>query len=421
MPETSIGSMKYLTFEGKTVRILVTSSRNTFALDIIRKLGSLGHEVYASDTYHGSVGSHSKYLAGHSITASPRFETDQFIADIAQIVETHGIELIIPTFEEVFYLSARVSDLPPSVKLFAGNFVKLAHLHDKASFKRLVIEAGVPVPETVVVTNEGELHAAIDRFPKFFARAAFSRGGVGLLTNTGPLAGKMEVSDCHPTPEQPWLVQPFVEGPMVCTYSTIVDGRVTAHCTYRAPEQWAHSTGITFLAVDSTDTLAYTQRIIETLDPHFTGQLSFDFVDNDGDLYAIECNPRPTNGVILLGAEEFERALTGESSETFVVEPGVERQVSIAVLADAFTEPLKHLNKTLHDLVHVQDVGAGWHDSLAMLWSPATLIHGAKLSQGQHKELLAALGDDIVWNGEPIDEMSAEDAVALEAVHEQRG
>lgn len=402
------------------MRVLVTSSRNTFALDIIRKLGSLGHTVVASDTYGGAVGSHSKYLAAHALTASPRFDTDRFIDDINRIVAEHEIELIIPTFEEVFYLAARIADLPAGVRLFSGSFDSLARLHDKASFKRLVVEAGVPVPETVVATDEESLKEAIERFPRYFARAAFSRGGVGLLTNTGPLAGNFAVEDCKPTPDQPWLVQPFVDGPMVCTYSTIVNGRVTSHCTYRAPEQWAHSTGITFLAIDSTDTLAYTQRIVDALGEDFTGQLSFDFVDNDGQLYAIECNPRPTNGVILLEADDFAKALTGDVSEPIVVEPGVERQVSLAVLADAFVEPLRHLPTSLHDLLHVKDVGAGWHDSLAMLWSPATLVHGAKLGRGQHKELLGALGDDIVWNGEPIDGMTEADAEALESVHAQR-
>lgn len=402
------------------MRVLVTSSRNTFALDIIRKLGSLGHTVVAADTYGGASGSHSKYLAGHAVTASPRFATDEFIADINRIVAEYDIDMIIPTFEEAFYLSARVADLPDSVTLFAGRFAKLAQLHDKASFQRLVKEAGVPIPETIVVTNREELLTAIDRYPRYFGRAAFSRGGVALLTNTGPLAGQMAVEDCHPTEEQPWLVQPFVDGPMVCTYSTIVDGRVTSHCTYRAPEQWAHSTGIAFLAVDSTDTLDYTQRIIDTLDPGFTGQLSFDFVDNDGQLYAIECNPRPTNGVILLEAEQLEQALTGANAAPFIVEPGVERQISLAVLADAFTEPLKHLPTSMHDLIHVKNVGSGWHDSIAMMWSPATLVHGAKLSRGQHVAVLEALGDDIVWNGEPIAGMTEADAAALEDVHEQR-
>ena len=63
-----------------------------------------------------------------------------------------------------------------------------------------------------------------------------------------------------------------------------------------------------------------------------------------------------------------------------------------SLLADAFTEPLSHLPKTLHDLLHVRDVGAGWWDGAAMLWSPATIVHGAKISHGDRKEILAALG-----------------------------
>lgn len=402
------------------MRILITSSRNTFALDMIRKLGSVGHTVVASDTYPGAIGSHSKYLAAHAVTASPRFDTDQFIADISKIVDEHEIDLIIPSFEEAFYLSARVGDLPARAQLFTGRFEKLARLHDKASFQRLAEDAGVPIPETVVATSDEELRDAIARFPRFFARAAFSRGGVGLLTNTGPLAGKVPVEACKPTPEQPWLVQPFVDGPMVCTYSTVVNGRVTAHSTYRAPEQWANSTGIEFLAIDSTDTLAYTERLVAALGGDYNGQLSFDFVNHDGQLYAIECNPRSTNGVILLEADELSEGLQGTTETTTVVEPGVSREVSLAVLADAFTKPLKHLPTSLHDLIHVKDIGKGWHDGIAMMWSPATLVHGAKLAHGKHQAILAALGEDIVWNGEPIDGMTASDAEALEAVHAQR-
>ncbi|NLA29019.1 MAG: carbamoyl-phosphate synthase large subunit, partial [Propionibacterium sp.] len=214
------------------MRVLVTSSRNTFALDLVRKLGDAGNYVVAADTYAGAMGSHSKYVAAHAVTASPRFETDQFIADICKIVQDHDLDTIIPTFEEAFYLAARVADLPEGVQLLTGSFDKLARLHDKGSFQRLAQQAGVPIPETVVVSSDDELHAAIDRFPQYFARAVFSRGGVGLLTNTGPLAGRMSVDDCHPTPDQPWLVQPFTDGPMVCSYSMIVDGKVTGQCTY---------------------------------------------------------------------------------------------------------------------------------------------------------------------------------------------
>lgn len=402
------------------MRVLITSSRNPFALDIVRKLGSADHVVVASDCYPGASGSHSKYLAGHAVTASPRFETDQFLADINDIIMRFGIEVVLPTFEEAFYLSARARDLPAGVQLFTGGFENLARLHDKASFQRVAQLAGVPVPETVVATDQAELQAAIDRFPQYFARAAFSRGGVALLTNTGPLAGQIAVEDCVPTADQPWLVQPFVDGPMVCSYSVVVDGRVTGHCTYRAPEQWAHSTGISFLAVDSTETLGHAQRIVDTLDPTYTGQLSFDYVDHDGQLFAIECNPRTTDGVILMEAAHLSDALSGGPTEPLVVTPGVERGIRPAMLADCFAEPLKHLPISVHDLFHVRGVDAGWRDAAPALWAPASLVHGAKLNRGEHQAVLAALADDIVWNGDTITGMPPEDAAALAAVHAAR-
>jgi hypothetical protein len=77
----------------------------------------------------------------------------------------------------------------------------------------------------VVVTSDVELAEAIRRFDRYFGRAVFSRGGVDLLTNTGPLAGVLDPVDVHPTPQLPWVVQPFVEGETVCTYATVHRGR----------------------------------------------------------------------------------------------------------------------------------------------------------------------------------------------------
>ena len=131
---------------------------------------------------------------------------------------------------------------------------------------------------------------AIAEFPQFFARAAFSRGGVALLTNTGPLAGQVAVEDCHPSTDQPWLVQEFESGPMVCTYSTLHDGAVTAHCTYRAPHQWEHSTGISFLGIDGHPTLEVVRKFAEPM--QYTGQLSFDFVESGDELFLIESQPQ---------------------------------------------------------------------------------------------------------------------------------
>ncbi len=402
------------------MRILVTSSRNTFALDLIRKLGKQGHVVFAADTYAGAMGNHSKFAAGHTAVASPTFDTDQFIEDINQFVSENDIELIVPTFEEAFYLAARRDDLVDGVEVFTGDFDKLALLHDKVSFQNLCEKAGVPIPETVVATDKKTLEEAIARFPQYFARAAFSRGGVALLTNTGPLAGQLDIADVEPTQAQPWIVQPFVDGPMVCSYATVVDGKVTAASTYRAPEQWAHSTGIGFISDDSHQTVEFTQKIVDALDPHYTGQLSFDFVDHDGQLMAIECNPRSTNGTLMLSAEQVAKGITGDTDTPLLAEPGQEVEIKAAVIAGAFAPGVKNRSKKIKKALAGTDTSRGWHDSFATMWAPASLVHGLKLKKGKHQAALEALGADIVWDGGPIVGMSDSDAQALEDVHEQR-
>jgi glutathione synthase/RimK-type ligase-like ATP-grasp enzyme len=92
-----------------------------------------------------------------------------------------------------------------------------AEAHDKGAFERLVRKLGLPIPETVLVASDDELRDAADRFEKYLARGVFSRGGVCCLTNTGPLAGALEIDDVHPTPASPWLVQPYLDGETVCT------------------------------------------------------------------------------------------------------------------------------------------------------------------------------------------------------------
>src|SRR5512143_2726129 len=84
------------------MRVLITSSRMPHALDEIRKFGHEGHEVYATDTFRTSPGSHSKYVKASFITAPPAYDPGRFLEDIAAIARARGIELIVPGSEEVF-------------------------------------------------------------------------------------------------------------------------------------------------------------------------------------------------------------------------------------------------------------------------------------------------------------------------------
>jgi len=389
----------------------VTSSRMPFALGIIRKLADAGHEVWASDDYGMSPGSHSRFLAGHFVTASPRDDTEGFIGDLERIVAEQEIEAIVPAFEEVFYIATRHDRLASQTRLVASPFATLARLHDKASFQRLVTRLGLPTPSTVVACSDDELTEAIERYPRYFARAAFSRGGVSLLTNTGPLAGSMAIGDCHPTESSPWLVQQFVDGPTLCTYSTVHDGKVSGHCMYRIPRQWRHSTGIQFESIDGTESLSLIEPIVAELG--YTGQISFDFVQTPNGLTLIECNPRATDGALLMSSDAIAGALLDPGPEPVSVAAGEQVQLDLAVLGDGFSDHMKHLPASIADLARIHDADDGWHDPLPTLYSALALAHFEGRSLHEHEKLFIAMAGDISWDGEPIEGMSAADSRLL--------
>jgi hypothetical protein len=389
----------------------VTSSRMPFALDAIRKLGERGHEVYASDSYAASPGSHSRFLAGHFTTPSPAGDPEGFAAGIERIAAENEIELVLPMFEEVFYLAARHERLSAVTRLYAPPFRTLAQVHDKGTFQELCDKLEIRTPRTVLAHTRDELGEAIGRFPEYFARAAFSRGGVGLLTNTGPLAGHLSPDDCHPTEANPWLVQEFVGGPMHCTYSALHHGRVASHMSYRAPRQWEHSTGIQFLSVDPGDTLPTVERLGQELG--WDGQMSLDFIETSEGLVMIECNPRPTDGVLLITAEELERGLLSPQETTSMVPAGREAQLDFAVFAQIFKEPLREAPKSIHDLARIAGTDQGWRDAMPKLYSFLALCRFEKLSLRDREQLFVAMADGITWDGDPIPGLPPDDAAYL--------
>jgi hypothetical protein len=393
------------------MRVLITSSRMPFALDAIRKLGERGHEVYASDSYEASPGNHSHYLAGHFVTASPSDDPAGFAADVERIAAENEIEVVLPIFEDVFYLAAQHERLSAVTKLYAPPFRTLAQVHDKGTFQELCDRLEIRTPQTVLAHSPDELTDAIGRFPAYFARAAFSRGGIGLLTNTGPLAGHLQPGDCHPTQANPWLVQEFVHGPMQCTYSALHQGKVASHMSYRAPRQWEHSTGIQFLSVDAKDTLPLVELLGTDLE--WDGQMSLDFIETDDGLVMIECNPRPTDGVLLMSAEELERGLLAPDQDVLLVPPGREEQLDFAVCAQIFREPLQEAPKTIHDLARIHGTDRGWRDSMPKLYSFLALCRFERLSLKDREQLFVAMADGITWDGQSIPGLPPDDAAYL--------
>lgn len=389
------------------MRVLITSVRLPFGLDMVRKFGEGGHEVYTAETFTTAPGSHSKFVKEDLLVPSPTYETLAFIDRLKEIIRSRSIELLVPCFEEAFYIAAHLGEISELTGVFLSPIDTLKRLHNKASFVALTQELGIPIPRTTVVRSQDELRQAMQDYENFFARAVFSRGGVELFTDTGPLAGKIKLEDCHPTQENPWLVQDFVRGKDICSYSTAHHGKIVAHSCYEHEKTIEHAGGIVFNTVDEPQSFEIARKYIEGTGYH--GQISFDYMKNDDGLTMVECNPRPTAGLIMMSSEEYVGAvLRPDTDDPLVVEAGRREQIGIAILRDMFRDP-GEIPHDLHLLLSgTQDVYThkdDWLPGIYQILSYTHVIafrHRLHVRKHSHSDIMAAQFYDISYNGQDI-------------------
>ncbi len=387
-------------------KVLVTTSRMPFAVDEIHKLGECGNEVTAADTFAAAPGSHSRFATRHVEVPAPKQETAAFIDAVVRILDEYEIDWLLPAFEEVFYLAAHRDRLEGRAELFFPDFDTLARVHDKVSFAQLCRDLGLPVAESITVTSDAELADALGKWEHWFARAAFGRGGLDIITNTGPLAAESDPSQVHPTSDDPWLVQEFLQGVDRCSWSVVHEGRIALHSTYEHPLEIDDRGGIVFESVDAPETLDAASRIVEELG--WTGQVSFDYlVTDDGVHHMVECNPRPTSGCTIATGAELDAALFEPTGETVVVPAGRKKMIKEAVLRDM----VLHLRRAKDDAEAAKGAGGVYdqeHDHLPLLYTVLSLQHVRHyrkelgLDHATREDLMAAQFFDVDWDGTPI-------------------
>ncbi len=383
--------------------VLVTSSRMPYAIEEIRKLGRAGHRAYASDTFRAAPGSHSKYAVEHFVTARPTERPEAFVDDVVAILREHTIHRLMPSFEEALHLARERQRIEALTEPFFPSFEVLHRLHDKVAFVALAEELGLRTPRTFVARTAAELEAATRELGTYFARQAFSRAGVQLLTNRGPLAGAVELEDCAPTPENPFVVQEFVEGEDVCTFSICHHGRVTGHATYVHPLTLEHSGGIVFDSIVDDEGLEIVRRVVDATGYH--GRVSFDFLRTPTGLVLVECNPRPTAGLTLMPDAMYDDALMDRHPERTLVAPaGARRLLSLGVLRNMavdWSEAPRDLEALLSD---GRDIYADPHDFLPMVWQVVAygrvIGYRIRARRMQRSDLMQGYFWDICWNGE---------------------
>jgi hypothetical protein len=99
----------------------------------------------------------------------------------------------------------------------------------------------------------------------------------------------------------PLIAKGYLRGQEICTYSICHSGRITAHTAYPSTFTAGQGATIVFQHIDHPAIFQWVKTFVAR--NHFTGQIAFDFMQTpDGQIFALECNPRATSGAHLLAS-----------------------------------------------------------------------------------------------------------------------
>lgn len=297
------------------MRVLVTGARLPAALEIASGLNRLGVEVFAADSLFFSPAGASCSIIQYLRFPSPRFSFNEFRIAILGWVDKFKIDLIIPVSEEIFYLAKLEEELRPICSLFSPSFSFLRSCHSKWDILELAKICDINVPQTMLVTSAEEARCAAKNFSNYILKPEFSRGAYDLLFDVTQIEKQNKISV-----QSRWLVQEYITGHEICSYSIAVAGALLAHAVYEPAYRVGLGASLYFKPIENSLLRDYVSRFVKK--HSLTGQISFDFlVTKDGHLVLLECNPRATSGIHLVAqSETWCRAFLGEKIVDVTIE-----------------------------------------------------------------------------------------------------
>jgi hypothetical protein len=381
------------------MRVLILGGRAPAALDLARRFALRGATVHIADSVPCRISSWSRSVNAVHTIAAPRYALAQFARDIGKLILAHSIDMVVPTCEEVFFLSRIRAQLPAECNVFSAPFDLLRDLHSKWRFLGLAQGCGAIVPASASVDSlEAAREWAAGR--AVVLKPEYSRFGVHVrLYRSGIPA------DASPLPQLGrWVVQEFQRGRELCSYSTAVAGRLTAHVAYEPRYRLGNSSSYYFEEAQDPFIQGYVGALVDKI--RFTGQISFDWIrDPSGQVSVLECNPRAISGVHLFSdADAVPDAMRGSVGNVLVPTFGTPRMLAPVMLAAGLPLALRtgKLGRWLNDWRRAKDVLSVAGDRMPLLGAARDMASFAAIAARARSSMREASTRDIEWDGEDL-------------------
>ena len=350
--------------------VLITLGRLPKALDLARGFKSLGYRVIVAEPFRWHLTGVSNVIARRYKVTAPATNREQYLRELLAIVVNERVDWVVPVSEEIIYVSCLRALLPPQVKLYAMPSAALLALHNKLSFIQRCREYGVSAPETVAADDPRA--NALAAKGDYIVKPVFSCSGRGVVFRC---RGAQLATY---TTSEPMIVQSWVKGDVLSTFSVAHEGAALTTVVYRGAVM-SGTVAVCFERVTAVD--AQHQAVIDWVNQfvqraHFSGFISFDMVvDADGHVHGIECNPRATSGLHFVNSRDLATAVVSPEAPALIRFRG---DTLMKQFYPCLTELQKSMfgggkfRKNLRQFLRARDVTWDWRDPLPFLTMPLT-------------------------------------------------
>lgn len=379
--------------------VLILGGRAPVALDHARRFSQQGWTAYIADSVPCRLSGWSSAVRTSMQLAAPSLHPQAFIYDLNRAIAQYQIDLLMPTCEEVFFLSRYRKYLPANVRVLVDDFDKLRMLHSKWHFLKLAEQYGGNPPSSCLVHSVEEARAWAGKVP-LVLKPEYSRFGVhvriypqGMPDNEAPLGQ-----------QGAWVAQHFKPGRELCSYSVADQGRLLAHVVYEPRHRLGKSSSFYFAPYDAPQIREFVTRLVAAI--NYTGQISFDWIESqDGIPSVIECNPRAVSGVHLFGMQDaLPAALAGELDECLQPSATTPRMLAAIMLSAGLVQAVQErkLRAWWADYRAAGEVIGIAQDRLPLLGALADMSSFALMAWQQKCSMREAATRDIEWDGQEL-------------------
>ncbi len=396
--------------------VLLTGGRAPCTLELARAFHDAGHRVLVAESARRHLCRVSRAVERSFVVSPPNGDTAAFVGELEAIVSRERVDVLIPTCEEIFFVAKGLERLKQHCAVWAAPIGELDGLHNKWRFVQLARGMGLQVPETVLVTDRDEWLALAEGpwlEESLVLKPAYSRFASKVLfldQNTSADQRRRVLEHAVPalSPEAPWVVQRRIEGRHLATYSITYKGHLLVHGAYPCRYRLGQGASVYFEPVRHDRSKAWVQKLVQATG--FTGQIAFDFIEEDnGGLYALECNPRATSGIHLFHGKSglTDAFLQPEAlcDAGLVVEPadssGTMLTVPMLAAGISGTRSLPQLRDWLRAVRSGRDAVFHRRDLAPGLEQLRVVMDAWRTARSLGISLTEATTIDLEWNGEP--------------------